>query len=40
MNISIKHAKCARINVFEFKKIWKLYDSYSAFQGVEQLASD
>ena len=39
-NMSIKYAIDARINGFEIKKTWILYDSYSVFQGARMLAND
>ena len=39
MNVPIKHAKCARINVFDFKKIWKSCETYNVFQDLRKLAN-
>ena len=36
----MNHAKCARIMIFKFKKVWKSCDTYSAFLDVRKLASD
>ena len=38
--MAINHAKCAKINVFEFKKREEPYDSYSTILNVGKLASD
>ena len=37
--MQINHAKSARIVIFDFKKVWKSWDTYSAFLGVRKLAS-
>ena len=39
-DMSIKHANYVRIMIYEFKKTWKSWDSYSAFLDVMRLASD
>ena len=40
MNISINHAKYARINVIDFKKRAKPYEPYRVIQGMGELGSD
>ena len=38
--MSIKHANNARIMIYDFKKTWKLWGTYSAFLGTRMLAND
>ena len=37
--MQINHAKGARIVMFDFKKVWILWDTYNAFLGVRKLSS-
>ena len=36
--MSIKHANNARIMIYDFKKTWKSWGTYSAFLGLRELA--